>query len=476
MSDQKSRSPALVLLRSRRWLFLPPIAFGVIVVVWLASSKEEVPRRTAEENAIPVRVVSVQRESIGAQATGYGTVKAKRVWKAIAEVGGRVVALHEPLRPGIHVNQQELLVEIDATDYELAKKQRIADLNQNRSELEQLDLNEAADRKSLEIQRELERVRTEDVTRLRSLRGSSAASANELDVAIAVLLAQKQTILELESGLTLYPSRKQSVQARVASAEAKLAEIERDLERTKVRAPFAGLISNTTIEVGQYLSPGQEVLRLLDVSSVEIETQFSLEQLLRLFPQQWDESSPAVNLDDQFQSIASQLTATVVVRSGDSSLTYSARPLRIADQVNPETRTLGIVVEVSNETANGDIPPSGLSPFSLRPGMFCEVILESRRRMDCVVVDRSTLTGNSVFVVENTPTGPRMKRQTVRMSKSSGSDVMVHDGLGDGDLVIVNPPLVGTDGVLVKPIFTDPEAPVAFSNDTQNGKTMEVQR
>src|SRR5210317_520489 len=94
---------------SRRWLFIPPLALGIAVVGYLASTKKELTRIDAQETAKPLQVIRVERQSVSAQAIGFGTVKPRRLWAAVAEVGGRVTTAAPNLRSGVAVKQGDLL-------------------------------------------------------------------------------------------------------------------------------------------------------------------------------------------------------------------------------------------------------------------------------------------------------------------------------------------------------------------------------
>ncbi len=153
---------------------------GIIVVGYLASSKRELHRTTTQETAKPLKVVEVNRQNVSAEATGFGTVKPRRLWSAVAEVDGRIEKVHPNLRSGVAIKQGELLVSIDPTDYRLRTKQRAAELSQANAQLEQMKLNEQSDQRSLEIQQDLLRVRESEADRLSDLRRRSAASQTEV--------------------------------------------------------------------------------------------------------------------------------------------------------------------------------------------------------------------------------------------------------------------------------------------------------
>jgi HlyD family secretion protein len=70
------------------------------------------------------------------------------------------------------------------------------------------------------------------------------------------------------------PSESEVAQARARLEQAKLglAQIERQIDACRVRAPFAGTVSEIHARVGQYVMPGQSVVDLGDLSTMRAET------------------------------------------------------------------------------------------------------------------------------------------------------------------------------------------------------------
>ena len=62
----------------------------------------------------------------------------------------------------------------------------------------------------------------------------------------------------------------EAARARVQAAEAAVKLAETQMEFTKIKAPFKGIIASRNIEPGEVVSPGQEVLSLTDLSSVDL--------------------------------------------------------------------------------------------------------------------------------------------------------------------------------------------------------------
>lgn len=75
-----------------------------------------------------------------------------------------------------------------------------------------------------------------------------------------------------ESAATLDEMRSNRDEAfqAVAQAEVALSRAETNLDRTEVRAPFAGRVVSQETQVGEYATPGTELIRLVDIHHLEV--------------------------------------------------------------------------------------------------------------------------------------------------------------------------------------------------------------
>ncbi len=86
----------------------------------------------------------------------------------------------------------------------------------------------------------------------------------------------EQTRIEYDAARDLqarnFASRVKLAEAKAAleEAQADLAEIRLDIERTTIRAPFAGVLASRPVEIGDVLSPGGEVATLVDLDPLVI--------------------------------------------------------------------------------------------------------------------------------------------------------------------------------------------------------------
>ena len=457
----------LAWLPSRRWLVLPPILIGVVCVAAFAMSKTAVPRIERAEQALSLPVIRIQKTTVTPWATGFGTATPARTWAAITEIKGRIIATHPSLDSGTPIGKGELLIEIDDSDYQLRLSQRRAERNSMQAKLAELEAAIVADQASLKLALQIEDVAALHLKRLTRLTESNAASVSEVDSARTQLLLQSQLVQNLKNSLTLYPSKIASAKAGIAMVESQVEEAQRDVDRTKIVSPFAGVLSGVDLEPGQIVTQNQRLFEIQGNRVIEIESQFSLAQLEIVSPPLETRTGTlgaTASIDSADSDFLAGLTAEVTLRSGDLSHQWVGKAIRMSESVDQQTRTLGIVIRVNNdvkstgasslESANGTAPSktppectdSNSPQPTLRAGSFCEVKLTGRPLSDAIMVPRTAIDGDVVYLIDDQS---RLRSRQVKTGFAIGEEVHVTAGLRTGDVVAIAYPIPAIEGKLV---------------------------
>ncbi len=92
---------------------------------------------------------------------------------------------------------------------------------------------------------------------------------------------QKAAASLRQKGLQSQVQLEQS-QAQLASASAQLKRIQRDIENTQITAPFAGVVNDVPVEVGEMIDRGAVVAELVDNSSFIVTAQVAQQTLAKL--------------------------------------------------------------------------------------------------------------------------------------------------------------------------------------------------
>ena len=118
-----------------------------------------------------------------------------------------------------------------------------------------------------------------------------------------------------------------AAQSQLADARARLTIAQKQLEDTKVKAPFSGVISDRRVSAGDYVQTGGELFRLIDPTSMRLEA-----------------SVPASELGAVQVGVPVRFTV-----NGYPGRTFEGKVSRINPSADPTTGQVRITVSVPNE-------------------------------------------------------------------------------------------------------------------------------
>ena len=416
------------LLHSRKLLILPPIAIGILALIVMAASKQPPVQTDRGEPKRTVRIIEVPLIDLSPMAEGFGSVQPARVWTAVSQVAGNITYIHPKLRNGEILTEATELVHIDPRDYEIALAQTTAELNE-------LEVQEKNARASLQIEQRNLKLAKDELDRIRKLVKKGTASQSKADETERAMLSYSASVQNLKNSLALVPSQRSLLEARRSLAE-------RDLERTIITAPFDMRVANLNIEADQYVPVGQNLFEGDAVDRVEVEAQVAMSSLRRLFI-----GRPSMRIDFERlnEDFADLIAIDPVVRLdlGNHVAEWVAEFVRFSDTVDPETRTMGVVVAVDNpfdKVIPGYKPP-------LSKGMFVKVIMKTHRSAQRIVVPRTAVRGGSVFVVDEEN---RLRRRNVKVLFSQLDISVIEEGLEPGERIVVSDLIPAVDGMLLQ--------------------------
>ncbi|NOX69824.1 MAG: efflux RND transporter periplasmic adaptor subunit [Gammaproteobacteria bacterium] len=196
-----------------------------------------------------------------------------------------------------------------------------------------------------------------------------------------------------------------AAKARADAALSGVTTAEEQLEYTVIRAPYAGIVAERHIEVGELVRPGQPIMSGLSLQSLRV----NVDVPQSMFKPIREIGKAFVYADDQ------RITA--------ESMTFYP----VAD---PVTNTFTVRVNLPEDSA------------TLFPGMFVKVgfvVGEARRLLvpEKSVVRRSELT--AVYVLD----GDRATLRQVRLGRRYGERIEILAGITENELVASDPVRAG---------------------------------
>ena len=418
---------------SRKKIFwiLPPIILGIVILMVMKSGKlPPQPSNVGE----PVRVVrTLQVESINFTpiATGYGVVQPAQIWKSIAQVSGRIISMHPRLKDGEIIPKGDILFHIDPVDYEL-------NLAQAETQLVELDVQLSNTKSSLKIEQRNLALAKKEQQRLQKLVKKGGVSQSSADAAERTMLSSTAQVQNLKNSLSLIPSQRKLQQAKITQAQ-------RDLENTQIKAPFNMRVSSLAIESDQFVSKGQLLFSGDSVDRVEIIAQVSMTALKNLFFGQPETPKDIQSFSKNISTITGFKPTVNLDMGNDQVASWGAKFLRFTDNVDSQTRTMGIVVEVENPLQK--IIPGKRPPLS--KGMFVEVSIAGYSQANSIVIPRSSVRNGHVYVVDSES---RLDIRPLQKLYDQKNQSIIAKGLKSGDLLVLTDLIPAVKGMLLKPV------------------------
>lgn len=375
---------------------LPILVLLVTLVIarQLIVNKPEAGRQPPTVAALSVEAIRVGAESFDVVVTAEGTVRPRTQSTLIPEVAGRVIEVSPDLREGGFFEKDDVLLRIEPRDYELALDTAEAQVAQAKATLEQ-----------------------------------------ELALAEVVKNDWKQLGKEAPD-LGLRKPQIAAAEAALLSARSQLERAQVDLERTWIRAPYAGRVLEQSADIGQFVSVGTELARIYAVDYVEISLPLTNHQL------------EFVDLPERFRDDAGMdrpvgPPVTVEADIGRTTYRWQGQLVRVEGAIDAQSRQLFVVAQVDDPYARG---PEGRPP--LRIGQFVRARIQGQTLESVFVIPRAALReGSHVLIVDEQS---RLQRRTVTVAWNDETRVVITKGLNEGDVVTLTSLSIAADGTPVQ--------------------------
>ncbi|WP_235605280.1 efflux RND transporter periplasmic adaptor subunit [Rheinheimera salexigens] len=326
-------------------------------------------------------------EDLVYQIQSQGTVKPKLETNLSSEVNGRIVEVAEQFIEGGFFNQGDLLVRVEQADYQTNVKAAQASLANTEAALEE--------------EKARGRVAEEE------WRSFTDGNAPELG------LRRPQ----LASALAL-----------VRSAEAELERAKRDLARTEIRAPYAGLVKSRSANLGQFISRGSVlgVIYGTDVAEVRLPLTDNDLAFIKL-PTMADETmQPKV-----------EFNATVAGKP----MSWQGKIVRTEGILDQRSRVIYAVAQITDPYQR----QAKHSGEVLRFGRFVQANILGSATADIIVIPRHLLlTKQQVLVIDNQQ---QLQFRQVVVERTDERFAYIRQGFAADDVLATSAianPLAGT--------------------------------
>lgn len=350
------------------------LAIGAIAFVGFSSMKKPPEEKAPVDKTPIVAVENITVAPMTLEVSSYGVVKPKYETTIVAQVSGEIVELSDAFVRGGLIKKDQLLARIDPNDYHAALIDAQANMASARAALEK----EVAQGKVAE----------------QEWKQITDTSPTELS------LRKPQLAQEL---------------ANVKSAQAAILRAERNLQRTEIRAPYDAMINNRQIGLGSFVGVGSEVGMLLGTDIAEVRLPVA---------------------DNQLQFLLNQGEQAKVKLIGEYSgqeIQWQAKIARSEGVIDSNSRMSYLVAEIQdpyhlqNTNQENELP--------LRFGSYVQAKILGVEVNSASIIPRYLIINNSVPTLSDEST---LRYAKINILREEGGNVIVSDGLIDGDKLIVS--------------------------------------
>ena len=346
------------------------------------------------EEVQQVETEKVKRRSITETVSASGKIQPEVEVKISPDVSGEIVELL--VKEGNRVNKGDLLLKIKPDIYKSILERNKASVNTAKANLAKSKAQLAESKASF--------------NRNKRLYNQEAISLSEFE--------------QIEATYKVANLNVESSEYAVSSAEASLNEAEENLDKTFIYAPVDGTISRLNIELGERVvgtgqMSGTELLRLADLSAMEVAVEVNENDIVRVHLGDTSLIEVDAFLGEEFKGIVTEIanSANVSGVSADQVTNFEVK-IRILDNTN------------------------------FRPGMTASVEVQTKLVQDVISVpiqaettrkDTAEKSGNKkvecIFRFENEIANFTI----VKTGIQNDMYIQILEGISDSDVVIVGP-------------------------------------
>jgi RND family efflux transporter MFP subunit len=353
-------------------VFILVLGFGAWK--WLGQPIEEPKSQRRESMKLETARLELKRTRFPVILETQGTVRAHHTTTLTAQVPGTVLRVGAGFEDGAFFEAGEILLELDPADLQ-------ASLAGSESRL---------------------------------ARAEAALAQEEARAKQARLNWEDIGYKDEPSPLVLRVPQLKEAHANVSAAKADLDQAQRNLQRTKIRAPFAGRVKSRMVGLGQAVGGTTGLGEIFATDYAEIRLPLSAAQLaFAKLPTRDDDAPVSVTLTDALSTSAVPHT-------------WQAKIVRTEGALDEASRELFAIARIDD--------PFGLESGNpeLRMGQPVRAAVEGLVLEDVFVLPRTALRGvNRVFLIERE--GLTIQRTDVQVLWSTADALVVREGFQEGD-------------------------------------------
>jgi len=358
------------------------LAAGVLITIHLLQTGPQARQRPVQASGIMVNTTTVEYGSYPTVIQAMGVVKAAKMTELKPQVSGQVLSVSDQLIPGGRFAEGDTLLQLDSADYRLALIQR--------------------ENAVVEAQNNLD-----------------IETGNQLVVKREYALLNEQ-VREEEKRLMLRQPQLSTLQSKRSIAESQKEQAELNLARTKIHAPYNGVVQELNVNIGTWVSSSSVLATLVGSDSYWAEVSVPEDQL------QWV-NVPA-GVDEQGSTVRIFNTA-----AWGEDIWREGHLIRLLPGLETQGRMARLLIEIDDPLA---LKTENYGKPQMMLDSYVRVEIEGKPLAHAVTLPREYLrNGNQIWVYDE---AGKLAIRDVSIGFKNRDNVLVTAGIDGGEKIVTS--------------------------------------
>ncbi len=243
----------------------------------MLASKEDAPAIKINEHVWRVEQKVIEKQTLSPIMTLYGKIETSDLLNAAAPASSRVEKIL--VKEGQTIEKGQLMVVLDQADFEPLVKQAQGKVSELNALIKSEQLRHEVNVKSLKYEKKLLNLSEKALARAEKVKKQNLGSISETEQAMQQVEKQRLSYNLMQFSVTEHSARVEQLQARLLQAEADLAKAQLAFERSKISAPFTGIVAKVNVAQGDRVNNNEKLLSFYSLENLEVRAKLPISVL-----------------------------------------------------------------------------------------------------------------------------------------------------------------------------------------------------
>ena len=245
---------------------------------YLIATGPKAKKKPFVERLPVVEVQKLKARNYTVSIKASGVVRPGIQTNLVAEISGKVLNISDKFLEGNYFKKGDILLKIDASNYQNSLAISQSDVAANQANLSQLNEEEKSTKRSYYLAQKNLKLGRKELSRLHNLWKKKLIARSAVDAEEQKINQLQQRLEELQGKLNTFASRKLAIKAKINAARSRQKQDRLNLSKAVIKAPYAGRVLQRNVDIDQYVGTGTSLGKVYATRFVYVDLPLSLNQ------------------------------------------------------------------------------------------------------------------------------------------------------------------------------------------------------